>query len=280
MRYYTPLRYPGGKGKLAPFIEQVFKKNNLSGGTYIEPYSGGAGVALYLLLNGVVNNVIINDFDYEIYAFWKTVVEDFDWLCHKIESTPVTMDTWFIQKEINENFENYPLQEVGFSTFFLNRTNRSGIIKGGGIGGKNQDGKYKIDARFKKKDLIQRIKNISMFKNKIAIYNKDALELVNYLQDTLTDRCLFYFDPPYFKKGKMLYKNCYNYNDHEKVADFIQKLKYPWIVTYDNNESIRNFYKEADSRNITITYSAYKNATKGEELLFYGNIILSPEMQK
>lgn len=274
MPYYTPLRYPGGKGKLAPFIEQVFLHNNLSGGTYIEPYSGGAAVALHLLFRGVANHIIINDFDYEIYAFWKTVLTHTDWLCHTIENTPVNMDVWFAQKEINKNFYNYSLQEVGFSTFFLNRTNRSGIIKGGVIGGKNQDGPYKIDARYNKKDLINRIINISTLRDKITLYNMDALELVQSIQTEALGKVLFYFDPPYFKKGKMLYKNSYQPDDHKKVSDFIYQLKYPWIVTYDNDDTIHHFYQWSSSLHIKINYSAYRNAVKGEEVLFYGNVSL------
>lgn len=275
MAYYTPLRYPGGKGKLSSFIKDIFTTNNLLGGVYIEPYSGGAGVALYLLLEGYAENIIINDIDYTIYSFWKTLIDDTEWLCQKIYDTDVSIKNWYIQREINLHPKQFSLNEVGFSTFFMNRTNRSGIIKGGVIGGKDQTGKYKIDARYNKNDLINRILRISKYKSKIEVYNKDAIELSKSILQNLGSKCLFYFDPPYFNKSKTLYTNSYTKNDHINVSTFIKQLKCPWIVTYDDVPSIRRLYEPCPYSELLINYSAYKNAVKGKEILFYGNLVIA-----
>ena len=274
MSFYTPLRYPGGKGKLAPFIQKVFLHNHLMQATYVEPYSGGAGLALALLFNGYAKKIIINDLDYSIFAFWKTVIDEPEWLCSRIITTPINMDSWYEQREINAFPFKYSLKEVGFSTFFMNRTNRSGIIKGGVIGGKNQNGPYKINARFNKDNLITRINNISKRKKDISVYNDDALSLAKKIITTNNRNIVFYFDPPYFHKSKTLYQNSYNESDHKVVADFIQKLPVPWIVTYDNVPKIRELYKSSPSTDLTINYSAYRNAIKGNEVLFYGNLTL------
>ncbi len=271
MSFYTPLRYPGGKTKLAPLIKSIFKYNNLQGGTYIEPYSGGAGIAITLLLENFAEYIVINDLDPVIYTFWKVLVADASWLCSQIEQVQVTIDEWEKQRHINKNYLQYSDKEVAFSTFFLNRTNRSGIIQGGVIGGKNQVSKYKIDCRFNKTNLIERIERIAKQKDKITVYNMDAIELISAVDIQTPDKVLFYFDPPYYNKGQMLYKNSYTPDCHKKVADKIKELQVPWIVTYDDTLEIRSLYQKFLQEELMITYSAYK-ASKGAELFFCNNL--------
>ena len=157
MKFYSPLRYPGGKNKLARFIASLCVSNNISG-HYVEPYTGGASVALKLLLDGYVNEITINDLDRSIYAFWHSILTNTNKFCRKIRNTEVTLNNWKRFRKIFLNKEKASLFDLGFATFFLNRTNRSGIINGGVIGGVKQKGEYKIDCRFNKDNLIDRIK--------------------------------------------------------------------------------------------------------------------------
>ena len=175
--FYSPLRYPGGKRKLAKFIADICHENNVMD-HYVEPYAGGASVALYLLFNGYAKRVTINDLDKSIHAFWHTVLNHNDKLCDKIEKTPVTIENWKFVKKVQQNKDTASLFELGFSTFFLNRANYSGIINGGVLGGVNQDGKDLIDCRFNKKALIRRIVEIEKKKSQIDLYNMDAIELI------------------------------------------------------------------------------------------------------
>lgn len=274
MAFYTPLRYPGGKGKLAPFIQEVFKFNNLSGGTYIEPYAGGAAVAISLLLNGYVENIILNDIDRKIYALWWSILNKTDDLCKIIHETPVNIKNWKIQRVICQNQDDYNLLEAGFSTFFMNRTNRSGILFGGVIGGNKQDGKYKIDARYNKKNLIQRIETIAKHKKKIKIYNEDALFFIKRLMPKINSKTLIYFDPPYYKKGKLLYHNFFKERDHIELSKFIRSIETPWIVTYDNTQEITKQYAGEHFAEFDISYYAHLTRPKGREVLFYKNINL------
>lgn len=272
MAFYTPLRYPGGKGKLAPFIQDIYTANNLSDGTYVEPYAGGAAVALKLLLEGYAWNIVINDIDKRVHAFWWCVLNSTEGLCQKIRDCRVDMETWHQQKEIYTNFENHSVEELGFATFFLNRTNRSGILCGGVIGGKNQTGNFKIDARFNKSDLISRIQLIEKYKCRIKLYNKDALQLMQELSPTFDDKTLVYFDPPYYVKGKMLYQNFYTPEDHSALAQFIKDSKHPWIVTYDNIEEIKVLYEGENSVEFDISYYANMERPRGKEIMFFSNI--------
>jgi len=274
MHYFSPLRYPGGKGKLAPFIKQVLRLNHLCDGTYVEPYAGGAAVALALLLEGYAWEIVINDIDPLVYAFWWSVLNDTENLSEKIEKTPVNMRIWHEQKAVLNNPVNFSLAEIGFATFFLNRTNRSGILKGGVIGGKNQDGPYKLNARFNKKDLLERIELIAKYRGRIKLFNLDAEDLINTLSPTLPHKSLIYFDPPYFKKGKLLYSNFYSSNDHAHIASVIRSLPFSWIVTYDNVTEIRRLYDGENKEDFDISYSAHLGRPRGSEVMFYRNLFL------
>ena len=270
MNYYSPLRYPGGKRKITPYIKKMVKKNSLEGGVYVEPYAGGAAVALSLLFNEYVSKIIINDVDPAIYAFWHSVLNKTEDLCGLIKKTPVTIAEWKKQKKI-QNQKGRNLLTLGFSTFFLNRTNRSGILSAGPIGGFKQDGKWKIGARYNKLDLIARIKRIALYKNRIELHKRDAIELIKFIDKSLPSNTIIYFDPPYYVKGKELYLNYYKHKDHEEISTEIKQIrKHHWIVTYDNAKPIRKLYKKHRKRKFSLHYTAGKSAT-GEEVMIFSN---------
>lgn len=274
MAQFTPLRYPGGKGKLAPFVKRLFEYNNLNDGTYVEPYAGGAGVALSLLLEGHAWKIVINDLDPCVHAFWWATLNDTESMTRKISDTPVTMDSWYAQKQVIANAHDYSVTDIGFATFFLNRTNRSGILEAGVIGGKGQTGNYPMDARFKKADLLKRFELIALYRGRIALYNIDAHDLITTVIPTIKSKCLVYFDPPYYNKGKLLYRNCYTPQDHARIAAAIRQLTVPWIVTYDNVPEIAELYAGENSAPFDISYSAHMGRSRGSEILFYKNLTL------
>lgn len=278
MRFYSPLRYPGGKAKVADYFKQLFKDNYLYDGIYVEPYAGGASVALSLLLNEYVSKIIINDIDRSIFAFWHSLLNKTDELCKLVNDTPVNIDTWKKQKAIQKEKKKRSLLEIGFSTFFLNRTNRSGILNGGVIGGQAQNGAWKIDARYNKKDLIDRIERIAEYKNKIELYNFDAIEVIKIFRKSLSSKTLFYFDPPYYVKGKDLYLNYYEDADHRKIASEINMIKkQKWVVTYDNVPKVKQLYKEHRQIKYKLNYSA-GYATQGKEvMIFSDNLCITPQ---
>lgn len=276
MDFYSPLRYPGGKGKVADYFKQVFKENLLYDGAYVEPYAGGASVALSLLFNEYASKIIINDIDVSIYSFWHSALHKTEELCRLIHDTPVTLDTWMQQKEIQKNKRRRSRLDIGFSTFFLNRTNRSGILNAGMIGGWKQDGNWKIDARYNKKDLISRIERIAQYKNKIELHNEDAVQLLKNLCKVLPSKTLFYFDPPYYIKGKDLYLNYYESEDHEQIASEISRIdKQKWIVTYDNVPAIKNLYTSYRQVEYSLTYTAGSPVKGKEVMIFSDNIFIA-----
>lgn len=172
MGNYSPLRYPGGKSALYPAISGIIKSNKMDHCIYVEPFAGGANIAWSLLIDGVVDFIIINDADRAVYSFWRAITESTHWFIEKVESVPVTVEEWHKQRAILQGAKRYS-KELGFAMFFLNRTNRSGILDAGPIGGYDQSGTYKIDCRFNKEVLIKKISKIAECKNSVRIYNQD-----------------------------------------------------------------------------------------------------------
>lgn len=263
----SPLRYPGGKAAILNMVSKIITDNGLEDGDYAEPYAGGAGLALSLLFNDMVSTIHLNDLDRSIWCFWDAVLNHTDQFIDKIRSTDVNMDEWYKQRHIQQNKSDYPDFDLAFSSFFLNRTNRSGIIlKAGVIGGLNQEGKYKLDCRYNKDNLIERIQRISQYKHRIKLYNLDAVEFIKTLDASLPSNSLFCIDPPYFVKGATLYTNFYNPEDHKELADLIMGLKHSWILTYDDAEQIQRLYQTHPQYKFNLNYFAAKKR-KGTELL-------------
>lgn len=271
----SPLRYPGGKTKLYDYVKRILDTNSLHG-TYIEPFAGGAGLALKLLLNGDVKKIVINDSDPAIYSFWDCVINHTDELCDYVESVTIDMQEWHKSREVYFHPEKYSSIDLGKATLFLNRVNRSGVLQGGVIGGKKQSGEYKMDARFNRDELVSKINTISSRKDSIDIYNMDALEFLAPSVLRHYYKVFINLDPPYVEKGGQLYLNYYREEDHKRLHDALIKLSRKWIVTYDYCEYIEELYKDFRGSCINVQYSANKSR-KAKELIYFSNSLIIPE---
>lgn len=277
---YSPLRYPGGKGKLAPFMGLMINKMNIQNGTYIEPFAGGAGVALMLLMEGYVDNIVINDYDKAIYSVWRAIVSEPENLVDRILHTPVDIEEWKKQKEIYVGQNSKYSLDLAFATFFLNRTNRSGILKGGPIGGLEQTGNYGIDARYNAEKLVERIRAIAKHKKHIKVYNKEIVSFIEHVLPSYGQNTLTYFDPPYFKKGPELYENFFDKEDHAKIARLILSgVPGNWIITYDDTPEIIELYKQQCIRRYDLNYSA-ANTGKSSEVIVFNDDKFCPTNQE
>lgn len=259
----SPLRYPGGKGSLYGRLRKVLRDNGLAGCTYVEPYAGGAGAGLALLITGQVDKVVINDLDPAIHAFWSSVVADPDALIGRIRKVPLNVKEWRRQKDIYAA-QGEDLAGLGFATFYLNRTNRSGVLNGGPIGGLDQTGNYLIDARFNRDDLAERIRTLGLFKDQIEVTCTDGRAVVRkYASKSDT---FVYADPPYFEKAGSLYMNYFRPEDHEALAkDLNAKATGKWLLTYDAVPQVHTLYAERRIRRFGLNYSAHR-VTKATEV--------------
>jgi len=278
-KLYTPLRYPGGKSRFAPFIAETMRLNGMHGGHYFEPYAGGAGVALELLFHGHASHVHINDLDPAINSFWVSATRYPEDLLRLLHDTPITMTEWKRWRDVLRETTVASVVERGFATLFMNRTNRSGILKAGVIGGLDQSGPYKLDARFDKVALASRLTRIAERAADISVYCEDAHKLLTRCNEFLPTRSLIYLDPPYYVKGRGLYRNFYRHEDHLSIAELLQSPRFdmPWVVSYDNVEEICEMYSMSEGMSYSLHYTAQKRYLGSEVMFFSRNLSIAEE---
>lgn len=275
-RYPSPLRYPGGKGKVANFLKLLVLENGLTGRHYVEPFAGGASVALSLLFEEYADHVHINDLDRAVYSFWRAALFETEEFCERIQRTEVTIQEWDRQRQIQVS-DDPSILDLGFSTFFLNRTNRSGIVTGGIIGGRRQDGNWKLDARYNKTELIRRVRKVGRYRTRISLTRLDGVQLIEQLA-AQGQPSLFYLDPPYYVKGQHLYVNFLDHAAHEQIATEVRRLEQPWLVSYDASEAIAGLYAFASSLQYTLSYSA-SEPSAGSEVMFFSEGLRRPDVR-
>lgn len=263
----SPLRYPGGKSKIYAKVKNLVEANAFSDKTYVEPFAGGFGIGIGLLCDDIVESAVLNDFDIHIYHFWYSVLHHTEDLIKRIMDTPITLEEREKQKSVYRDRSADQVSD-GFASLFLNRVNFSGIIQGGPIGGLSQNGVYKLDCRFNKSAIVNKIELIALLKNRIQLYNCDASELITvHLRDTICNS-FFNIDPPYVKKGPRLYANYFKEEDHRYLARIINEHlgETQWIVTYDDCSLIRDIYKQYHITEYGIQHNA-GGSVQGKEVV-------------
>lgn len=270
---YTPLRYPGGKAKLGPYLSALLQANNLVDSQYAEPYAGGAGAGLFLLFRGYVSSLRLNDIDRCVVAFWRAVLNHNEAFARRVERASLTVNEWDRQREVVRSSSMG--EDLGFAFFYLNRTNHSGIMNAGIIGGRKQQGPWSIDARFNRKELAGRIRAIGAMRRHISVARWDALDFLDDVQQQKMRRMFVYLDPPYYKKGHELYTNFYGPHDHATIAEHLELFTKPWMMTYDDCAAIRRLYRGHRLQSSTLSYSA-RRVRRGREVVIYGASVVPP----
>lgn len=276
--YCSPLRYPGGKRRLADTVMRLLDENDLKDIHYVEPFAGGAAIALSLLYGEYASVIHLNDLSRPVYAFWHTVLNETDWLCRRLDRVRVTMRVWRQQRAILDQQNRARLADLGFATLFLNRCNRSGIIGGGVIGGKQQCGDWDMGARFTKPELISRIRRISRYANRIRLYRMDGLDFANKVIPKLGKRSFVFVDPPYIASGQGLYLNTYAISDHRRLSKRIMRLSQPWIVTYDSRGALANGLYEGCRRVVYDLKYVANDRYAGREVMFVSDKLRLPSL--
>lgn len=270
----SPLRYPGGKGSLYPILKRLVRANGAANGTYVEPYAGGAGAAIGLLVTGEVREIVINDLDPAIYAFWRAITDSPEAFSERTQGAKLNVREWRRQRRIYTDCDRSSHLDLGFATFYLNRTNHSGILNGGPIGGLEQTGTYKIDARFNKIALLERLRLIALHADRITVLNEDGCDVIEQYADASST--LIYADPPYFEKAGTLYMNAFDREHHEALAHTLNSLATPpWLLTYDNAPQVGELYPNRRRQTFSLSYSAHR-VTRATEAMVFGDGLSVP----
>ncbi len=269
MRSVSPFRYPGGKAFLYKYLHGRISSLPERPRYYAEPFCGGAGSAVILLKLNAVDEIHLNDADPKVFSAWQAILENTDRFAQAIRDTPVDLETWHAYKKVVEG-SSEPSFELGFATFFLNRTSRSGIVIGAGpIGGYDQKGNWKIDARFNREALVERVLWLGSVKDRIKLTQEDALTFLSKSTKRLDlNRTLFFVDPPYVTAGGRLYLNAMNEAKHIALSDLLQDGALPhWVLTYDDHPLIRELYSDRPIADLAVTYSLQKKRKEQEVLI-------------
>jgi DNA adenine methylase len=268
MAYPSPLRYPGGKTALAPLLAETIQVNDIMGGTYLEPFAGGSGLALSLLFSETIGNIHLNDLDRRIYSFWAAILNQSESFLERLDKVQINVVEWRRQREVMRRWKTAKILDLGFATFFINRCNRSGVFNAGPIGGYDQTGNYKIDVRFNKFELRKKIERITLYRDRIKIWNLDAMQFMKRVfqrDDVTRNRSLVYMDPPYFKKAQRLYPLYFVDTDHERLARYLNcQKRMRWLVSYDDTEEIRRLY--SGTKNLLFMNYFLHSVRTGREL--------------
>lgn len=282
-RASSPFRYPGGKDKLASFLAIFLAHNKLGGARFIEPFCGGAGASLSLLLGGYVKEIHLNDKNYALYCFWEQLLNNTDNLLDKVYQNTPNIADWHKQKEIYQSSitdrTKYSKLEYGFSAFFLNRSNRSGVLGAGPIGGLDQSGKYKIDCRYTVSTLMKKLERIASMKSSIFVYNEDCIEFLKRFDNKSDyEKDFVYLDPPYVKEGRNIYsKNfCFDVKMHTDLKDYIAGYANRWLISYDDHPLVHELYSKHGTRAVEISY-VMNQAKVGKELIIADSRLRMPE---
>ena len=277
MSIKNPLRYPGAKSKLADYVIQLLRQEQLLGCTFYEPFAGSCALSIKLLEQDVVKKAVVNERDPLIYSFWESVFHHTDELVQLIQDTPINLQTWYeiASYRQSENLFGKTVVEKGFAGLFLNRTNFSGILNANPLGGKSQTSQYTIDCRFNKKTIIQSIQALSAFANKVEVHNDDAIVFMRReLKGKHRSKFFVYIDPPYYKAGPELYRYYYTKDDHESLAKYIKSKTFAWLLSYDDVPEIRELYEKKSLINLYLDYSV-RTSRKGSEILI-SNLEIPP----
>jgi DNA adenine methylase len=266
----SPLRYPGGKRRLVPFIAATLAANGLKPGLLAEPFAGGASVALELAATDVVERIALGDLDPNVADFWRVAFEDCDWLCGQVSSIEVNLKTW---KRFKTE-EQRSARDRALACLFLNRTSFNGALHdhAGPIGGQAQTSAYDLACRFPRERLIKRLRACEQLAGagKVVFVTADDAVNVLALARTRAKRnnwsLFYYLDPPFWAKSNRLYQFSFTSSDHKKLAQALRYVQEPWLLSYDVADQIKKLYEphHALQQTVELLYTASQRAAYEE----------------
>ncbi|MGV2292095.1 DNA adenine methylase [Trinickia sp. YCB016] len=269
--FLNPLRYPGSKARSIEFFAEIARRNDLVGREIVEPYAGSGAVSFGLLERKLVSRAMFFERDPLVFSFWHCVFHRCQELIDAVLAVEVTLDTWHRLDVLRnvDDVNNNNIVQLGLAGLFFNRTNFSGVIHAGPIGGQSQTSDYSISCRFNKADLVKRIRDASSFGDRVSVFFGDAVHALEDAKSVNNENRFFYVDPPYFEQGRKLYRYHYRFGDHERLAGVLADASYDWVLSYDSHAVIDFLYSDHYKFRHVFRYSS--KAHKMEEELVISN---------
>jgi DNA adenine methylase len=283
-RYASPLRYPGGKARMAPWLTDTFEALlwPMDVEIWLEPFGGGAGAALTALASGRVPEAWIVEANPALAAFWTTVMNDGPAMADRVERTVPTLGMFQDSRQTvaaaldGERIDTFKL---GLAAFILNRCSRSGMIlpSVGPIGGKAQTGLHTVAARFNAAALADRIRTVHALGDRFKVFAGDGISFLEDLPASgVQDEVFCFVDPPYIGVGNDLYAIGMDDDLHQRLANALNRLTAPWLLTYDAHPQIPQLYPDSQVLEFDIPHTAGSSRV-GTEYLVLGPGMGAPE---
>jgi len=267
-RALSPLRYPGAKRLLLPAIRDLLPEHV---DLLIEPFAGGASVALALLDEGRADRVVLGDADPLVAAFWSVATSRPDELIEAMRAETPSVERWDYWRAAEPDDE----LKAACKCLYLNRTSFSGNLhhEAGPLGGRAGRGEG-IAGRWAPETVASRIRHVAELGRggRITVVAGDWQETVDVGLRMAPDP-LVYADPPYVSAGTRLYRASFTVGDHGNLADGLATAPYRWLLSYDDHPTTRRLYGTIPGLGryaVTHSYSATgvrRRASASAELL-------------
>lgn len=244
-RYVSPLRYPGGKARMAPYLAAMFAEqvSVMDVEVWLEPFAGGAGAGLSLLDDDAVGEIWLTEKNPALAALWRAMLTENETLATHVEQTVPDLDLWaWARSQVAAAARPGTTDaDTGFAALVLNRCSRSGMVnpRVGPIGGKSQNGPWTLASRWNAPALAERIRHVGSLSGRIRFTEGDAVTAIADLADSgIEDEVIAFVDPPYLREGNRLYANGMDAADHQRLADALNASPVRWMLTYDDEPTV------------------------------------------
>lgn len=219
----TPFGRLGGKSKIANQLISYFPDNyNL----YVEPFVGAGNVFFRLSEEKKTNPMIINDLDEDVFIALKGLQENSNYINDNIRRIGISSEEWNKLKDKKDALSI--IEKLKWS--FLSK------------------GKHYNPSIYKKKNKTNYSKFGLLLKN-TTILNDDYKKIIAEYDSKDT---FFYLDPPYEGSNVGYYKH-HSFNPIE-IRDILRNIKGRFIMSFNDNENIRNIFKDFYLYNIQTKY--------------------------
>lgn len=227
----SPFRYPGGKTWFVPAFRQWMQSLNKKPEVLVEPFAGGATIALTAVCEGWTDHAVLIELDPDVAAVWQVITSgDAPLLAEKILSFDLSLDS--VKSELSHVAKD--TLHLAFQTVLRNRTFHGGILAAGAGLIKSGEAGKGISSRWYPQTLAKRFLALHVVRQRLTVLCSDALQSAQgYQRDS---KCVFFIDPPYTAGGKKAGRRLYSFFDldHSELFRFCANIAGDFVMTYDN----------------------------------------------
>lgn len=276
--HISPLRYPGGKSRIWEHLAAQYTQaplGELDAEIWFEPFAGGLGAGLKMLQESIIGELWFCEANRGLGALWGELVANPTALIDTVSSLPerMSLDVYQEALAVLAAPDSYPQLQVAVAALVVNRCSRSGMVTPttGPIGGKQQDGKYRVGDRWNLPRTISTLEKLAPLTRYMRFVGPDGISALAGLPNSgFAEEVFVFADPPYVGAGQRLYQHGLDESGHRALADALHDLdETHWVLAYDEAPLVRELYEGLHIQEYTLHHTANRSKS-GAELLIYG----------